>query len=128
MFVVTEDWIESNCTKAGGWNKIQLVQLGVVWPPNVVWPPKSDWKKAAVGCVISDKEKNIFEAWGACSPNEVVTDTPQEKILDIFEFDDLIDAYQTAQNEGTTKDRVDARRALKDAYRAALRAAGKDDR
>jgi hypothetical protein len=52
----------------------------------------------------------------------------EEKILDIYEFDDLIDAYQTAQNEGTTKDRADARRSLKDAYRAALRAAGRSDR
>jgi sRNA-binding protein len=53
---------------------------------------------------------------------------PQEKVIDIFEFDDLIDAYQDAQNHGTTKDRADARRALKDAYRAALRAAGRSDR
>jgi hypothetical protein len=61
-------------------------------------------------------------------PTEVVESTQQEKLLDIFAFDDLIDAYQTAQNDGTTKDRAEARRALKDAYRAALRAAGRSDR
>lgn len=52
----------------------------------------------------------------------------EEKVLDIFEFDDLIDAYHDSQHGGTYKDRVDARRALKEAYRAALRAAGKEDR
>jgi hypothetical protein len=41
------------------------------------------------------------------------------------EFDELIDDYQIAQNGGTTKERVDARRALKDAYRAALAASAK---
>jgi hypothetical protein len=56
-----------------------------------------------------------------------VSEAP-EKVLDIYEFDLLIDAYQTAQNDGTTKDRADARRALKDAYRAVLRAAGRSDR
>ena len=53
---------------------------------------------------------------------------PQEKVLDIYEFDDLIDAYREAQMVGYSDDRVKARRALKDAYRAALRAAGKDDK
>jgi hypothetical protein len=46
----------------------------------------------------------------------------EEKILDIYEFDDLIDAYQDAQRHGNSEDRVAARRALKDAYRAALKA------
>lgn len=53
---------------------------------------------------------------------------PQEKVPDIHEFDTLIDVYQDAQNFGTSKDRVSARGALKDAYRAALRAAGLSDR
>lgn len=122
MFVVTEDWIEKNKTPKGGWNNIQLIQLGVPWPA------VSGWKKAAVGRVISEGERRVFEAWGSDAASPVVADTPQEKVLDIYAFDDLIDAYQDAQNHGNTRDRADARRALKDAYRAALRAAGKDDR
>lgn len=53
---------------------------------------------------------------------------PQEKVLDIYEFDDLIDAYSDVQRSGYYADRVKARKDLKDAYRAALRAAGKIDR
>jgi exonuclease V gamma subunit len=53
---------------------------------------------------------------------------PQENILDIYEFDDLIDAYADAQRSGHYQDRVKARRDLKDAYRVVLRAAGRSDR
>lgn len=52
----------------------------------------------------------------------------QEKILDIYEFDDLIDAYKDSQHGGTVDESVAARKALKDAYRAVLRAAGRSDR
>jgi hypothetical protein len=61
-------------------------------------------------------------------PAEESIPQAQEKVLDIFEFDDLIDAYADAQCSGHYTDRVDARRALKDAYRAALRAAGRSNR
>lgn len=40
--------------------------------------------------------------------------------VDIDAFDDLIDAYQSAQKAGTHNERADARSALKKAYRAAL--------
>jgi hypothetical protein len=58
---------------------------------------------------------------------ECVSEAPK-KVLDIYEFDDLIDAYKDAQNGGTVDECVAARKALKDAYRAALRAAGRSDR
>lgn len=51
-----------------------------------------------------------------------------EKVLDIHEFDELIDDYKSAQLIDDIKGCVAARAALKDAYRAALRAAGKSDR
>lgn len=121
MFVVTEEWIEKNRTKAGGWNKIQLEQLGVSWPA------KSGWKKAAVGLKISDDERTIFEAHGAGPVAQKAPDAPQVTLMDIDAFDDLIDAYQDAQRNGNSQERADARRALKNAYRAALRAAGKED-
>lgn len=53
---------------------------------------------------------------------------PEEKVLDIYEFEELIENYKDAQNGGAFLDRVNTRRALKDAYRGALRAAGKADR
>lgn len=52
----------------------------------------------------------------------------EEKIFDIYQFDDLIDGYQDSMFHGTTKDRANARRALKESYRAVLRVAGKEDR
>ena len=51
-----------------------------------------------------------------------------EKVLDIHEFEELIDDYKLAQIDENMPKRVAARAALKDAYRAALRAAGKSDR
>lgn len=38
----------------------------------------------------------------------------------LIEFDGLIDAYQSAQKDGTLDNRADARRALKEAFSAAL--------
>jgi hypothetical protein len=53
---------------------------------------------------------------------------PQEKVLDIYEFDDLIESYKEAQMGESFLARMNTRRALKEAYRAALRAAGRSDR
>lgn len=50
----------------------------------------------------------------------------QEPILDVHDFDMLIDKYQSATIEGTHDQRIEARIALKVAYRKALQAAGLD--
>jgi hypothetical protein len=61
-------------------------------------------------------------------PVEDAIDTSIENVMDIHGFDDLIDAYQEAQRSGGSMARVKARNDLKNAYRAALRAAGRSDR
>lgn len=122
MFVVTEEWIESYKTKGGAWNKKQLAQIGVHWPP------LAGWKARAVGRNISDAERQAFEAHSRNPAITVSEEISEEKVLDIYAFDDLIDNYQDAVREGCSQERINGRRALKDAYRAALRAAGKDDR
>jgi hypothetical protein len=61
-------------------------------------------------------------------PVEDAVDASIENVLDIHGFDSLIDAYQEAQRSGGSMARVKARNDLKNAYRAALRAAGRSDR
>lgn len=43
-----------------------------------------------------------------------------KQVIDVASFDELIDAYQSAQKDGTLVERASARAALKNAYRAAL--------
>jgi hypothetical protein len=61
-------------------------------------------------------------------PAEESIPQAQEKVLDIYEFDDLIESYKEAQMGGSFLARMNTRRALKEAYRAALRAVGRSDR
>lgn len=56
--------------------------------------------------------------------SEGVTQDQSKKLLDIHEFEDLINDYQESQTGGTFESRIAARNALKSAYRAALKAAG----
>ena len=53
-FLVTEEWIASNKTSKGGWNKKQINALGLVWPP------RSGWMKLLDGTMISEEKKEAF--------------------------------------------------------------------
>ncbi len=53
-FLVTEDWIVSNKTSKGGWNKKQINALGLDWPP------RAGWMKLLDGTMISEEKKEIF--------------------------------------------------------------------
>ena len=58
-FIVTLTWIEANKTDRGAWRQRQLEQIGVSWPP-----PKG-WKMNAVGKVITEEQRRVFEAFAA---------------------------------------------------------------
>lgn len=54
MVTITDDWIEKGLTAKKGIRKAQLEILGLAFPPD------RDWKKQAVGKVISDSEAVRF--------------------------------------------------------------------
>jgi len=56
MFKITKEWLLSNKTPRGSWNKAQLEAIGVRWPPEKGWQGKID------GTLISDIRRKNFEA------------------------------------------------------------------
>ena len=56
MITITKEWLESNKTKLGGYNRIQIESLGLDWPP-----PKG-WKKLVIGSRIDSAARRAFES------------------------------------------------------------------
>ena len=54
---ITFDWITDNCTKAGGYKRIQVEAIGISWPLS------SGWKNRSVGQEISEAQQKIFESF-----------------------------------------------------------------
>jgi hypothetical protein len=59
MFKVTFEWISRHATAAGGYSAAQLRVIGVRWPP------KQGWKQRAVGRLITEAERELFESYSA---------------------------------------------------------------
>lgn len=56
MFTVTAEWLSQYKTPRGGYIYQQIRAIGVDWPL------VSGWKKRAVGTVITDDQRKVFEA------------------------------------------------------------------
>jgi len=56
MFRVTAEWIKRYQSGSGGWNREQLKQIGVVWPPVHGWIYRAEGKE------ISDQARERFES------------------------------------------------------------------
>lgn len=56
MFIVTDKWLESNRTSAGGYNSPQVLALG--WEDGIATP---DWKNRSIGMSITPWQKKLFE-------------------------------------------------------------------
>lgn len=56
MFVVTQEWMESNRTARGGFTKKQAIAMGERWPL------VAGWLKRAIGKTISEDARLAFEA------------------------------------------------------------------
>jgi len=52
--LITEEFIISGQSRAGGWNRAQLELIGVPWPP------RPGWKWRAIGTVIPDSDADLF--------------------------------------------------------------------
>jgi len=52
---ITKEWIKDNCTVKGGYTKLQLACIGIVWPP------VSGWKTRAIGREITEEQRQNFE-------------------------------------------------------------------
>ncbi|MDB4302177.1 hypothetical protein N9924_01280 [bacterium] len=54
--LITKEFIESNKTPGGGWNRKQIEAIGLEWPP------RKGWKKSVIGRCISLENAQIFGA------------------------------------------------------------------
>jgi hypothetical protein len=57
QIIITKEFIESNKTAKGGWNKRQIEAIGLVWPPT------KGWKRAIIGNCISIEDAQIFASF-----------------------------------------------------------------
>ena len=59
LFEITDEWLDKNKTKQGGYKKKQVELLGIDWPLT------KGWKKSIVGCWITTEAKRAFESHSA---------------------------------------------------------------
>lgn len=68
QILITKEFIESNKTPGGGWNRKQIEAIGLEWPP------RKGWKKSVIGRCISFENAQIFGAHSI--PNTKPTKNP----------------------------------------------------
>jgi hypothetical protein len=76
--LITKEFIESNKTAKGGWNKKQIEAIGLIWPP------RKGWKKSVIGDCISFNDAQIFASYS--TPNAKPVKNPlsaKNKILTV---------------------------------------------
>ena len=71
-FIITKEWINSNKTERGAWNKQQINIIGLIWPP------KKGWQAKLIGKSISSDNARIFESFKG-STNKKSTGTSKNK-------------------------------------------------
>lgn len=54
---ITFDWLTKNCTRRGGYNRVQIEAVGLKWPP------RHGWKNRIVGREITEQQQQLFESF-----------------------------------------------------------------
>ena len=57
QIIIIKEFIESNKTARGGWNRKQIEAIGLTWPPT------KGWKRSVIGNCISIVNAQIFASF-----------------------------------------------------------------
>ena len=69
--IITREYIYRHKTDKGAWTRVQIMALGVSWPPS------KGWINSVIGCELDEAGQEAFESQALAKPNRAIAISDQ---------------------------------------------------